>query len=619
MDMMVRFSLNVLLATDLAGRTSGVVSEHSVSKAIYHGLTSYPVKEVMITDFQTARPEAAFSDVKRVIVDQGQRILPVTDEAGRALGVITRTDLLRLLAGEVSGGEEESGRAMGRPYERNLRGLMEDRLPAKLVPLLDSLGKIARGAGAGLYLVGGTVRDLIMLKPVGDLDLCLTGDMAAFLDKAGSELPISKIKRHPRFQTATVYLKDGTKLDFSSARVEYYEFPGALPVVSKASIQLDLQRRDFTINALALSLNEEDLGRLLDFYRGYQDVKDGLIRVLHSLSIIEDPTRAFRAARFAARLGFKISRMTLGLVENAIRGGFFNNIHPRRLITELRHVCEEPEAGPALEKLSELGLLSAIHPELKLTPRQRELIKQVGQIREWFQLTFGGQRAGVFWLVYFLVLCENISQPEMGKLVESFESYRKHAKDLVAERPRLNWILSSNRRRRSGGDPKPSEIDAIFSPLSLPGALYIMAKSRGEILDRAGAAYLAIYRRVRPLLGGEDLLALGLPPGPAIQKVLTALRAARLDGQVSSVDDERAFARRLAEEGVGGLGDPGAGEAKGAPGRGKGDGARADGLASNAEASGGPGSGKADSDKADSGEKAAGQAAPRQTASGRLA
>jgi tRNA nucleotidyltransferase (CCA-adding enzyme) len=331
--------------------------------------------------------------------------------------------------------------------------------------------------------------------------------------------------------------------------VEYYEYPGALPVVSKASIQLDLQRRDFTINALALSLNAEDQGRLLDFYRGYQDVKEGLVRVLHSLSIIEDPTRAFRAVRFATRLGFRISRMTLGLVENALRGGFFDNIHPRRLLTELRYVCQEPEAGEALVKLSDLGLLSAVHPDLKLTRRQKDLLKPVGQIREWFQLTFGGRKEPNFWLVWFLVLAENLSQTEAAALVENFETHRKQAKELVAERPRLNWILASNRRRRSGQELKPSEIDKIFSPLSWPGVLYIMAKSRGENLDRAGAAYLAVHRRVKPLLGGEDLLAMGLAPGPGIQRILSALRMARLDGLVASLEDERAFARSLAERG----------------------------------------------------------------------
>ncbi|MDR1657384.1 MAG: CBS domain-containing protein [Deltaproteobacteria bacterium] len=542
MDMMVRFSLNVILATDLEGRTTGIVSEHTLSKAIYHGLTNYPVKEVMTTEFQTLPPDATFAEIKTVIVDQGQRILPVSDQAGRTLGVITRTDLLRVLAGETSGDSGDKVRGRSGPYEKNLKGLMEDRLPAKSFKLVSELGKIAELCSSSLYLVGGSVRDLIMLKPMGDLDVCVTGDLGTFLDRISQELKVEKIKRHPRFQTATVLLEDSTKLDLSAARVEYYEYPGALPVVSRASIQLDLQRRDFTVNALALSLGTEDFGRLFDFYRGYQDIKEGLIRVLHSLSIIEDPTRAFRAVRFAVRLGFKISRMTLSLVENAVRAGFFENIHPRRLMTELKYVCQEPEAGAALEKLSELGLLGTIHPDLKLSLHQKELLREISKVREWFQLTFGGQRASTFWLVFFMALTENLPQPEVEKLTDNLETHRKAAKELVAERPKLNWILSSHRRRRNGPDPKPSEIDRLFAPISWPGILYIMAKTRGESLDRAGAAYLAVYRRVKPLVGGDDLLALGLPAGPTLQRVLTALREARLDGLVTSLEDERNFA-----------------------------------------------------------------------------
>jgi tRNA nucleotidyltransferase (CCA-adding enzyme) len=148
-----------------------------------------------------------------------------------------------------------------------------------------------------------------------------------------------------------------------------------------------------------------------------------------------------------------------------------------------------------------------------------------------------------FWLVYYLVLTENLSQTQLESLTDNLETHRKAAKELVFERTKLNWILSSNRRRRSGGELKPSEIDRLFASISWPGILYIMAKSRGESLDQAGAAYLAIYRKVSPLVGGDDLLALGLPPGPAIQKVLKALREARLDGLVSSLEDERVFAK----------------------------------------------------------------------------
>jgi tRNA nucleotidyltransferase (CCA-adding enzyme) len=325
--------------------------------------------------------------------------------------------------------------------------------------------------------------------------------------------------------------------------VEYYERPGALPVVSQASIQLDLQRRDFTINALAISLNVDDFGRLFDFYRGYQDIKEGLVRALHSLSIIEDPTRAFRAVRFATRLGFKISKMTMGLIENAVRGGFVRNTHHRRLLVELRYLIDEPESSKALELVDSLGLLSSIHPDMKLTPSIKILIRQVDRVRDWFHLTFS-KDVTPFWLVYFLALTEPLSQEELVKLCQDLDSNRKEANILIAERPKLNWILSRNRRRPQGKELKPSEVDNLLSPLSWPAILFLMAKSSGEDLDKAGAAYLVFYRRISPVCDGSDLLALGLKPGPTLQKAISALRLARLDGEVSTIEEEKAFARR---------------------------------------------------------------------------
>ncbi|MDR2301770.1 MAG: CBS domain-containing protein [Deltaproteobacteria bacterium] len=543
MEMMVHYSLNVLLVEDSAKKVSGIVTDHIAGKAIYHGLDDYTVKEVMVTEFQTAQPDTTFGEINRIIVGQGQRILPVIDPNGRALGVITRTDLLRLMSREVTGGLEEARRrGTGLPYERNLLGIMEDRLPARAMNLVRDLSKIAKDLNLAVYLVGGTVRDMIMLKGVSDLDVSVAGDMTKLLEILPQKMPVKKIKRHPRFQTATIFFEDGWRLDLSSARVEYYERPGALPVVSQASIQLDLQRRDFTINALAISLNEEDFGRLFDFYRGFQDIKEGLVRVLHSLSIIEDPTRAFRAVRFATRLGFKISKMTQGLIENAVRGGFLHNTHPRRLLTELRYVFEETETYKAMELVDHLGLLSSIHPDLKLTPNAKALIRQVDRVRDWFHLTFG--REGTpFWLVYFLAITEPLAQDELERLAQNLDTNRKEAKLLLLERPKLHRILARN-RRNGPQELKPSEIDKLLSPLSWPAILYLMAKGSGEFLDRAGATYLAVYRRVSPIIDGADLLALGLKPGPSLQKALSALRLARLDGEVSTIEDEKAFARK---------------------------------------------------------------------------
>ncbi|MDR2351041.1 MAG: CBS domain-containing protein, partial [Deltaproteobacteria bacterium] len=242
MDMMARYGLHVILAEDSSGRVSGTISEESVHKAIYHGLTSYPVKDFMTTDFAIVTVEASFHEVKKYIVDHRQRILPVVDGDSRAVGVITRSDLLHVLAAEAGG---EDGRASVKtPFDRNLSSLMRERLPKETNALLVTLGEIAFDFGVSLYLVGGTVRDLIMLKPIKDLDLTVTGELSGFLGEVRARFPGSDLKTHPRFKTATLTLSDGSRLDFSSARVEWYEYPGAYPVVRHASIQLDLQRRD---------------------------------------------------------------------------------------------------------------------------------------------------------------------------------------------------------------------------------------------------------------------------------------------------------------------------------------------------------------------------------------
>ncbi|MDR2612236.1 MAG: CBS domain-containing protein, partial [Deltaproteobacteria bacterium] len=483
-DMMSRYGLHVILAEDSAGKVSGIIREQSVSRAMYHGLNAYPVRDFMTTDFETASPDTSFHEVKRVIVDQRQRILPVTDPSGRALGVVTRTDLLHLLAAEAGGDE---GRASSRtPFDRNLGSLMRERLPRDVFAMLRELGEEADGFGTGLYLVGGTVRDLIMLKPIRDLDLTVTGELGPFVKAQAARLK-GELRTHPRFKTATLSLPGGVKLDFSSARVEYYEYPGALPVVRHASIQLDLQRRDFTVNSLAVSLAHSDFGKLLDYYRGYQDVKDGLIRVLHSLSFVEDPTRAFRALRFERRLGFRISKMTAGLIGNAVSGGFMKNLSLRRLMAELRLICEEDDPGAIFERMSGFGLLKSFTPDLRVTRRHLELFRNVGRVRDWYRLTFAS-RFSPMWLVWFAALTFELTREEALRLSEGLEEGKRMLRALISERPAIERVISSGARLPKDTPLKPSVADGLFGNISWPGILYIMARAGTGPLPRAGAA-----------------------------------------------------------------------------------------------------------------------------------
>ncbi|MDR1080631.1 MAG: CBS domain-containing protein [Deltaproteobacteria bacterium] len=542
MDMMARYGLHVILAEDAKGKVSGIIREQSVSRALYHGLTAYPVKDFMTTDFETATPDMSFHDVKRVIVDQRQRILPVTDAEGRAVGVVTRTDLLHLLAAEAGGDDSKAaGGGTRTPFDRNVSSLMRERLPKNVTRLLRELGEEASAYGVSLYLVGGTVRDLIMLKPIRDLDMTVTGELGGFIRAQAARLN-GELRTHPRFKTATLILPDGMKMDFSSARVEYYEYPGALPVVRHASIQLDLQRRDFTINTLAVSLDPSDFGKLLDYYRGYQDVKDGLIRVLHSLSFVEDPTRAFRALRFERRLGFRISRMTGGLVMNAVSGGFMKNLSLRRIMTELRLICGEEDPGAIFERMAGFGLLKCFSPDLRVTRKHLDLFKNVARVRDWYRLTFASPFSPL-WLVWFAALTFELSRDEALRLADGLETGRKMLRALISERPALEKTLASGQKLPQDGAVKPSEADALFGNISWPGVLYVMARAGTGPLPRAGAAFLTSYRHVRPEVTGDDLIRLGFRPGPGLHRALEVLRKARLDGLVGNRDEEKEYVR----------------------------------------------------------------------------
>jgi tRNA nucleotidyltransferase (CCA-adding enzyme) len=540
MDMMSRYGLNVILAEDREEKVSGLITEQSVAKAMYHGLTAYPVSDFMLSDFVKATFETPFAEVKRIIVDERQRILPVVDASGKAMGVITRTDLLHILASDA-GGDDKRPR---NPFGRNLQSLMEERLPEKVLSMLKEMGAMAQREGIELYLVGGTVRDLIMLNQIHDLDLTLTGELASFLKGFVKTHPGCSLRTHPRFKTATLTLSDNTRLDFSSARVEYYEYPGALPVVRHASIQLDLQRRDFTINTLAINLTPDDFGKLLDYYRGYQDIKEGLIRVLHSLSFVEDPTRAFRAVRFESRLGFRISKMTEGLITNAVTGGFIKNLSLKRLMTELRLICQEETPGTAFERLAALGLLKPFSPDLRVTRKHLELFKRVDRVRDWCRLTFES-RFGPLWLVYFLSLTNELDEFQVMTLADNLaDDSRKQARALVLERPTLERVANSAKKYQSRMDLNIREVEQIFGNLSWPGILYIMARAGGGALSRAGAFFLTTYRRVRIDLTSEELLEMGFSPGEDLDKAREILKTARLDGLIGSRDEEQAYVRR---------------------------------------------------------------------------
>ena len=540
-EMLIKFSINVLLAVDRDGRVTGFISEHNITKALHHGLLDYPVGAFMNTEFISVDPAAGFAEIKAILIDRKQRILPVV-ENDRAVGVITRTDLLTIMAAEVEAGPTDSRRPdLSR---RNVAALLREHLPPRLAAILERFGHLADRAGVNIYAVGGCVRDLIMRKPIHDVDLTLDGDLNEFLAAVTGTFRLKKVVRHPRFKTAKIHTPDGFTLDLSTTRREYYEHPGALPVVQEGSLRLDLYRRDFTINTLAVSLGARNHGEVVDFFLGYQDIKDGYIRVLHSLSFVEDPTRAFRAVRFESRLGFKISKMTATLLEGAVKNNFMTNLDRRRLGRELELILSEADPGPALKRLAEFKLLPFIHPKISLTPQHHQMFTRIRQVRDWLALTFP-EKMGQAWFVYLMALTDRLRGQALAELAEALGLKKKEAQILNEERPQAEQLARSHKKTASF---RPSQACSLFSGLSWPAVLFVMARTENQALAQAGAAFLTAYRQLRPLLTGRDLLALGWPSGPGLKDILEQLRRARLDGLVNTRADELAWAERALKE-----------------------------------------------------------------------
>ncbi len=262
---------------------------------------------------------------------------------------------------------------------------LRDRLPARLIALLEQAGDLAERTAVSAFVVGGFVRDLLLGRPNLDVDLVIEGDGIAYA-RALARAVGGSVKVHDRFGTTIVIFPDGFKLDVATARTESYDFPTALPTVKRSSIKEDLYRRDFTINTLAIRLNTGRFGELIDVFGGQRDLNEKTIRVLHSLSFVEDPTRVFRAVRFEQRFGFRLGKETLALIKGTVKMYLFRHLSSSRLSDELILLLSEEAPRKIVARLGELALLRCIHPALKWSTRLDALLKAVEEALNWHEM-----------------------------------------------------------------------------------------------------------------------------------------------------------------------------------------------------------------------------------------
>ncbi|UJX40322.1 CBS domain-containing protein [Desulfovibrio sp. JY] len=540
-EIMTRYGLKALPVVTKNGKKCVGVIEHDImDKAINHGLGDVPVAEYMIREPAVVTPDTDLYPVMEIILGRRQRLAPVV-ENGKLVGVVTRTDIVNTLVKEPSRIPESL--LPERKRERNISGLLRERLPKDILTLLKRAGKLGQELGYAVYVVGGFVRDVLLKHVNFDVDLVVEGDGIAFAAAMTREMG-GRYKAHPKFKTAVVVLPDGQRVDVATARLEYYEYPAALPTVELSSIKMDLYRRDFTVNALAVHISPDRFGDLVDFFGAQRDIKDRVLRVLHSLSFVEDPTRIVRAIRFSERFGFRIGGQTDRLIKNAVRHNFFHRLSGSRVFHELQLILEEKTPLACLRRMHDYKLLAAIHPLLALTPARETVLMEVENVINWYRLLFIDPKPQA-WLIYFLALCSGMDPEQFALVGKRLNFSKRTAGDIAHLRLQIRETAQGlfNWEYHKG---TLSELYFLMEPLPVEGALFLMARNPREPLQKYVSLFLTTLRGKKLEITGNDLKALGVEPGPGYTSILRRVRGAVIDGHAPCRTEQLEMARRLA-------------------------------------------------------------------------
>ncbi|MBI1880493.1 MAG: CBS domain-containing protein [Chloroflexi bacterium] len=551
-EMMDRYGHEGFPVVDPANsKIVGVLSRREIDKARRHKLEGAVISQFMKKGEFFVTPTDSIDAVQNLMTGEGIGQVPVVSQpGGPVVGIVTRTDLINLW--QLAGTEKST-----RP---NLTSQLEQALSPQLLKLLREAGELAAQRGDTLYLVGGFVRDLLLTLLLGndaaakakasprfDLDLVVEGEAIALAQRLRGRQG-GRVRSHDRFGTAEWILAQPipfgppasakttslTSLDFVTARTEFYRHPTALPEVEQSSIRQDLHRRDFTINTLALRLTPDHFGELLDFYGGQNDLEARLIRVLHSLSFVEDPTRMLRAARLMARLDFALEERTAELLASAL--DLLPRVSGERIMHELELIFQERHPEQALQQLDQLGILAAIHPGLMvddwLLERLRTLQSGLSET-PWAEM----KPAPVH---YLGLMSFWLAGDERANLIERLNL-----------RSQQRAILNQAYRIRRN-------ITQIVEAEQASDLYHLLATTSDEarliawlgLEDEAARAQLLRFQRdlrgVGPLIDGTYLKeVLRLPPGPIYRRIIEALRQARLDGLVATLDEEQAMVEEI--------------------------------------------------------------------------
>jgi len=542
--LMTRYNINTLLAVNQTREYEGYITRQVVEKLLFHKLGSQLVSDYMNSEAQWVTLDADLAQIEEKLIERKLRIIPVINE-NRIMGVITRTDLLDYLVEHNREISQIEKQVINRPNAKKkyVRHLLDQRLDNKTKKLLTDIGLAGDQLGMDVYVVGGFVRDLMLDRPIEDVDIVVEGNGITFA-RHFAKTRGGRVHPHHKFNTAVIVLEDNFKVDVASARREYYTMPAALPIVENSSIKLDMARRDFTINTLAIALNPAIYGILIDYFGAGRDLKDKTIRIIHNLSFVEDPTRIFRAIKFSNRFGFNIGKVTFTLIKNALKIDTFKHLSGLRVLSELKQIFGEQDPIPAIKTMAEYGIDKVIHKELSVTPKTYELFEAVNKTLTWHDLLYVDD-AYPRWAVYFMAWLNRHPFRVCNEILNRLMVPLKERQILMDRRYKVENRLSLI---ESNFPITRQEMYWALINFKTECLLYMMALSKNEEIQKAISNFYTHHRHVSTIIKGRDLLAIGIRPGPIYTKILNLILNEKLDEKLTTRKEELDFATRYAIE-----------------------------------------------------------------------
>lgn len=536
------------------GKLRGIITMGDIKKALRHNFGHSKVTGYMRPKVITVSKNTPLHIIQKIMFEKNIGRLPVI-QRGKLVGIVTRTDVLKKVYGDLFKGMyvKRTNKAKTKNIVLNLHKKMRALLPKQIMKLLKRIGKLAEDKGYSSFVVGGFIRDILLGVKNFDIDIVLEGNAVEFGSILARELGGTLVV-HKKFGTATLVMdwpkglkrpklaSPKFKIDLATARRERYEKPAALPTVEFSSLKDDLSRRDFSINAMAVSLNRNTFGQLIDFFDGLKDLRSKRIRVLHEASFIDDPTRIFRAVRFEQRFSFKIDTYTEKLIRDAVREKMFRKTENQRIRDEIILILKEDSPLKALRRMKALHELRFIHKGIVLNKRIEEFFERCFDNYICYQENRSKKRNLDLYVMYLMALTDKLDARGLSDLCDKFVFKRGDRIRVVSYKKNCKIVL--NKLSAAKGLP-PSKIYKILEPLSYETILVIAARANRTKVRKRISNFLGTYNKTRIKLRGDDLKECGIKEGPHFKKILGKLLYAKLDGKIKTKREEMVYLRKM--------------------------------------------------------------------------